>query len=512
MPDELKTAGQLVETAPDSALHILRQMPPYKYKSGENRALYGLLMVQALNSKYLPLKPDSLLDFSIAYYQEHPQKDYLATCYLYKGRTYKDDFQYERAIEFYLKALDEAKSSDNYNLKGKINYDLGEIYSVQSDYALARQKFSIAYSWLSKGNSKASAFYSLLHIGRTFHSAKEYKRAQLYYQKILHRANDSIQKGILLQEIGLNFYAAQMPDSALVYLREVVNYPYKANNRAIRYSLLADLYFDLDQIDSSNYYAVNALKYETDIRTKKVCYRILVNVASTKGNIPDLKKYMVSYQQCSDSIRRIDSQTKASVLETIHTTKQEVAQSKQKNWLLTIGMLLILVLSSVFYVRLQKRKDKELVENDIKHKVQKETYHKDVMLKHRMLLLQKIEATKAEQSDLRKKLTATQKATLDRELYNDLLHFNDPAFFFSQMDAVLNNLVTKLKERYPKTSDRQISWCCLFLLNIPSTDILLLLNYKVEGYDKMKQRLAGKFGLQQANELSAFLHSFLTED
>ena len=221
---------------------------------------------------------------------------------------------------------------------------------------------------------------------------------------------------------------------------------------------------------------------------------------------------MVSYQQCSDSIRRIDSQTKASVLETIHSTKQEVAQTKQKNWVLTIGILLVLVLSMVFHLRLQKRKEQELVENDIKHKVQKETYHKDVMLKHRLLLLQKIEATKAEQSDLRKKLTATQKATLDRELYNALLHFNDPAFFFSQMDAVLNNLVTKLKERYPKTSDRQISWCCLFLLNIPSTDILLLLNYKVEGYDKMKQRLAGKFGLQQANELSAFLHSFLTED
>ncbi len=49
-------------------------------------------MMQALNSKFLPIKPDSLLDFSIAYYQEHPQKDYLATSYLYKGRMYKDDF------------------------------------------------------------------------------------------------------------------------------------------------------------------------------------------------------------------------------------------------------------------------------------------------------------------------------------------------------------------------------------------------------------------------------------
>lgn len=29
---------------------------------------------------------------------------------------------------------------------------------------------------------------------------------------------------------------------------------------------------------------------------------------------------------------------------------------------------------------------------------------------------------------------------------------------------------------------------------------------------KMNQRLAAKFGLQQASELSAFLHSFLAED
>lgn len=221
---------------------------------------------------------------------------------------------------------------------------------------------------------------------------------------------------------------------------------------------------------------------------------------------------MASYQQCSDSIRRIDSQTKGSVLETIHTTKQEVAQIEQKNWVLTISILLLIVLGFTLHLRSLKRKEEELEKNDIKHKEQKETYQKDVMLKHRTLLLQKIEATKAKQSDMRKKLTATQKATLDKELYNDLLHFNDPVFFFSQMDAVLNNLVTKLKERYPKTSDRQISWCCLFLLNIPTTDILLLLNYKVEGYDKMKQRLAAKFGLQQASELSAFLHSFLAED
>ena len=51
---------------------------------------------------------------------------------------------------------------------------------------------------------------------------------------------------------------------------------------------------------------------------------------------------MLKYQAASDSIRRIDSQTKGSVIETIHTTKQEVAQGKQRNWYLIIIILLVL--------------------------------------------------------------------------------------------------------------------------------------------------------------------------
>jgi len=45
-----------------------------------------------------------------------------------------------------MKALDEAKSSKDNKLLGKLNYDLEEIYQVQRDFTLARQKFATAYS------------------------------------------------------------------------------------------------------------------------------------------------------------------------------------------------------------------------------------------------------------------------------------------------------------------------------------------------------------------------------
>ena len=46
---ELQQAESLIESKPDSALYILRHLSPKKYKSDESKALYGLLMTEALD-------------------------------------------------------------------------------------------------------------------------------------------------------------------------------------------------------------------------------------------------------------------------------------------------------------------------------------------------------------------------------------------------------------------------------------------------------------------------------
>ena len=469
------------------------------------------MMIQALDSKCLPLKPDSLLDFSISYYQKHPHANCLGTAYFYKGRTYKYYYQYERAIEFYLKALDEAKSTNDNNMNGKINYDLGEIYSTQADYALARQKFTTAYPYLVKANSKRLAFYSLMHIGRTYRLAYDYKSAQVYYRKILHRANDSIQKGTLLQEIALNFYDAQMLDSALIYLREVVNYPYITNNRAIRYSILADLYFDLNQIDSSNYYALNAFRFDPDIKTQKKCYRILVNAASTKGNISELKKYMSYYQDCTDSIHKIDAQTKGSVLETIHETKQEMAKSNKQFWSVCIILFLAITAFILAYMakHLKSKLEKQLSEE--KRIQLRADLRMEAVMKKQEILQRKIQEKRVEYDNVWKKGGSEERKNITLRMYEELLHVDDIQLFQKEMDAELNHLVTKLQARYPTLTDKETHWCCLHLLDVDPADMMVLFNYKVDSLKRMKQRLVNKTGLAGVNEIDNFLNAILCE-
>ena len=513
MPNELKTAESMIETHPDSALQMLKNISSNKYKSGANRALYGLLMIETLDRQKLPLQPDSLLDFSLSYYQEHDDQVRLANCYLYKGRIYKSNFQYEKAIDSYLKALDIIDTKKEYLLSGRINFDMGEIYLYQKEFNKARQKYIEAYKAYLQARSLKFAYTSVISIGISYSQEKQYKKAQKYFYTVYYSAKDSLIKGYAIQNLGINYYYLQQFDSAKHYLKKALPYPYIKTNKAIRYYYLSDLYFDLNKYDSAKYYATESFNYKPDIITQRECYRILVNAANAKGDIPDLKKSMMGYQYCIDSIRKIDGQTKGSILETIHASKKEISRNEQKVWLLRGFILLLAIVAYAFGIFTIRRTKKEKMQIQEVHTEEKVSIRKKVIVDKRTILQQKIEEIKAEQIHDRKLVDVQERETQIRKIYEDLLHINDKAFFFSEMDIVLNGLITKLRDRYTGIKPKELIWCCLYLFKIPSHDMLILLDYKSHNSLKMlKGRLSDKFELDNAALLGDFLRSILYED
>ncbi|MDD4993087.1 MAG: tetratricopeptide repeat protein [Paludibacter sp.] len=509
----MKTAERLIEKSPDSAYIILKHLKPEQYQSGSNRALYGLLMIKTLAVKTLPLGPDSLIDFSIQYYEKHNGDDRLATCYYYKGlMLYKNAFDYEKSTEYFLKSLDVLKNKSDYALQGRIYRGLADIHSMQRDYVLAREKYRLSYEYFKKAGFQPQAFYSYMDIGCTYHLAKNYKKAGEFYKTVFPLIRDSLQEGALLQEVAENYYSDKHYDSALVYFRKVVKYPvYIRTNRAIQYYYFSDLLFDVKQYDSAFYYAKSSFNYQPDIRTRRECFRIMTNIEFLKGHMKNVPLYMNQYVALNDSIRKIDAQTKGSYLEKMHNTTRAAEESGKKHWLF-IGLLLLLVGATlILYLRMRKGNQLERQKNDDLLIRQKAGIHKELIHQHRDTLLHKIETIKAEQTANRKKATQAEKEELDRKLYEELLHLNNADFFYREMDVVLNNLVGKLSKRYPALTSKEITWCCLYLLQVPTIDILLLLDYKVDSLNKMKQRLAQKTGLSGVTEIDAFLNKLLTE-
>ena len=327
-PKDLQRAEQLMESAPDSSLHILQRISHNNYMSDSDRALYGLLMFQAQDKNFITLTPDTLIDFSIAYYERKGQKSRLATSYLYKARMYKYASHYEDATMLLMKAVDNADKTNDHLLLGRIYTDLGDISFIQHDYLNAREEYKQEYEFYNKTSLKRNSLEALLAVGRTYFAVHKYDSASIYYKHALRQATDSFTTGSCMQEIGQNYYAHKQYDSALHYLQPIIHYPYIKNNRAIRYYVLADVYFDLNQLDSAYFYANATFKFCPDINTRHGCYRILGNTAFLKKNLKVMSHYYSLYTACSDSIKRIESQTKVSVLTKIHQNNEEIKSGR----------------------------------------------------------------------------------------------------------------------------------------------------------------------------------------
>ncbi|MDD4993154.1 MAG: tetratricopeptide repeat protein [Paludibacter sp.] len=456
-----------------------------------------------MDKKNMPLKPDSLIDFSFKYYRNSNDRQHLAVCYLYKARIYKAAQQYDDATVLYLKALDCSQDIKDYALLGKIYADMGDICSIQKDYKEALNKYRLSVDCFKRAEKAIDASYRILAIGRTYRLAKDYKSAHRYYLQALAQTKDSIFNGVALQEIGINYYSAKQYDSAQYYLRMSIRYPFKSTNYAIRCYNLADLFFDIEKYDSAYQYASIALKYPADFFVQRECYRLLANTEYLKGNFKQMAVFMTHFQACSDSVRKVESQTKTTVLENLYQTNGRV--SKTKHYLLLLGSIIpVIILLSLFIVnRLRNRnkgKEKEL------EQVEEKLNEKQVLL--RDSLIQKIDEAKLSKATLYKKASLKERELMDKELYNNFLHVNDWEMFKKLMDKTFNNLITNLENKYTDINRKEMIWCCLFLLDVSNTDIALILDTQPGSLYKLKQRLTQKMNLNSTKEFNQLLKEF----
>jgi len=501
MPNEMKLAEKIMETNPDSALQILQKIHPNQAFTDADRALYGLLLFQALEKSNKPLKPDSVISFSLRYYQSTNNKPRLATSYFYKAKLYKVAQRFDDATLLYLKALDLIQNSKDYHLLGKIYSDMGDICSLQTDYIEALKKYQESINNYKSAGDTIEASYKVIDIGRMYRFLKDYKKAQHYYMLALSQTPDSMLQGSAYQEIGVNYYKAQLIDSAKYFLSKSLLYPYKATNYAIRCYFLSELYFDKQLYDSAFRYAALAIKYPSTFYNQRDCYRILANTEYSRGDFKKVAYYLSKYQDCVDSVRKIETQTKTSVLEDMHQTNGAFSKSKQYV-IIFVCIIPILILLSLFIVyRLRKRnkkKEEELVQAEVKL-TEKQTLLKDS-------LIQKIEESKVLQTSHLSKISIAQREQIYKDIYMICLHLNDWEAFKKLMNQTFNNLVKSLETKYTDLNQKELIWSCLFLLDVPTNDITIILDCQVGSLYKLKQRLAQKMNLSSTKELEHILH------
>ncbi len=299
---ELVHAESVMFDHPDSALHILEDMPmPSARRDKENHALWCLLVTQAQYKRMMKIPSDSLVRIAYDYYKPTDNARRKAMSALYVGDINYELRNIEEAMQYYLEGKTEVEKTDDYKTGYLVMVSLCRLYLYRdfADYAL--EACRKAYDYAVKDSNKRYQLASLKFMARCYCISDSLSKAIDTY----HKCSE------LTLELELeNYYYDIQSEIALVYknkgdieksLEIIKSFPIKYQPAL----LTGKNYYLLGQQDSAYIYLNEALK-TYNIYTKASAYEYLYKLADTPQYRKYLKTYCDSLLFYNDSIIAID--------------------------------------------------------------------------------------------------------------------------------------------------------------------------------------------------------------
>ena len=355
---ELLYAESVMFDHPDSALHILEDMPmPSARWDKENHALWCLLVTQAQYKQMMKIPSDSLVRIAYDYYKPTDNARRKAMSALYMGDINYELRNIEEAMQYYLEGKTEVEKTDDYKTGYLVMISLCRLYLYRdfADYALEASRK--AYDYAVKDSNKRYQLASLKYLARCYCISDSLSKAIDTY----HKCSE------LTLELNLeNYYYDIQSEIALVYMHKgdikksleiIKSFPITYQ----RASLMGKDYYLLGQMDSAYFFLNKALKTD-NIYTKVSAYQYLYKL----GDIPKYRKYLKTYCDSllfyNDSIIAIDKGKEIVAYKEKYDHQKLITEQQRlklekadaQRMMLVITICLIVVIAVVAYLY-QKR-------------------------------------------------------------------------------------------------------------------------------------------------------------
>lgn len=169
----------------DSAQDLMRRIPPTSIHNDEVKAYYNLLLTRLLYRENQQIKNDSLIDFSINYYQKTGNSAKLAECYYYKGGIYEDRGETKAAISYLKEGEYQATGLKDLNIIHKLEESLAIVNGHHNEYAVslnyAKKTLALSYqahktNWIADALQTMAVGYN--NLGKTDSARKYFNQAK----------------------------------------------------------------------------------------------------------------------------------------------------------------------------------------------------------------------------------------------------------------------------------------------------------------------------------------------
>jgi hypothetical protein len=515
-----------MESHPDSALSLLREIKSPNKLSKRDYALYALLMIQGMDKNSLDITNNTFWEDAVRYFSNTKDSVHAAKAFFYAGRINDKMKQTEQATQLYLKANDWAKGSSDYKCRFLINYYLGDLYYTQYFYkdGMAAYREALHYANLLKNYDYQS--FSFSNIGYGFSGLQQNDSALFYDFKALKIARKYCHNQIttILNQITYAYEQKNQSFTALKYCDEALTSLQKDETPYSLYCSKGKIYNNQHRYDSAIYFLDKSLQTNF-IYTKASAYLALANAFKGKGLSDKALYYMEQFNNYRDTIEQQTRSAAVIQIQTIYKNnnlKEENALLKQKDlqkmqWIYLICFIasFLLLLSCIAYFIVYSKRQKLIKKQEEQIRLSKKKIQEKEIenLQNEKQMAQQI----LKETELRvafyKRLNIISIPDLHDLDNNGHQHIrltdDDWTIIIENTDALFNNFTKRLKSSYPKINESDIRLCCLVKMQLKQVDIADIFNIEKDSVKKQKMRLRrDKMCLDNGKTLDEILRHF----
>ena len=306
-PSLLLAADSLASVLPDSACALLAS---YAADTADEplyvRMYYRLLCNKAKDKAYIVHTSDSAILPVVAYYERHKRLPHLPEAYYYAGRVYRDLGDAPQALAYFQRALDAMREDEDMVLRSRIYSQMGVLLKQQNLYfeALDAYRQSLECFKVLKDSANIAYTYSLL--GGLFLNLEQQDSTVFYYRnsyKLCRLLNRTDLENEIQSQLARFYVEQEQYEAAHFALQRALRNVARFNQSGI-YSIAADYYHKVGQIDSAQWYYDKLLSCGT-LYVQEWANRGLASIALSQGKTIPAAQYLYQALLLGDSIHKL---------------------------------------------------------------------------------------------------------------------------------------------------------------------------------------------------------------
>ncbi|GHV22777.1 hypothetical protein FACS189428_5330 [Clostridia bacterium] len=530
----LAKAENIVEVYPDSTLTLLDAIYYPNELSSPLFADYILLTTQAKDKACKDIYKDTLIFQVKDYFLKKGDFEKAVLAAFYSGRVYQSQQNDEKAMQAYLTAETVSKKIQEDNLKGLIQYFMGELCYKQELYTKAIERFQGAHGYFSKSpdNYKREiltfnmigTIYFIMNNLENHSESKD--TAFSYFEKALKLAeihNDSDQIALTKQNLGVVFLGTNETKQAKEQLFQALKLNSNTNLQTKIYLNLAKTYNKENQRDSALYFAklsLQLLEKEKDKIALLSTYKLLSHLEEKNGNYLNALYCHKQYTHYYDSAQ-IEKEN-ANFLELHKKYDFELVKGAnnrltiQMQWIILALFLFSICIIIIVFIIYRKNQQKKSALAEAKQTIYqfKEMANDADNAIHAFLVQQFNVVKKISLLDGYLKEEDKEKGKEVLKKVNKIIYEKDNFdwdVLFQVMNKLYKGYFDRLQTAFPNLSELEYKICYLTKAVLNNTEIAILLKSNVNIIQIKKTAIRKKLGIPEHGDIAGFMDTIINE-